>query len=105
MERIFGIPCPGCNMLSALYHLCLGDIEVALYFHPLVIVFVIYAVIEFLLYLKYHNFNHKLSIILTTIFLGLLCIVYIYRMINVYPQFPMAYNKDNLVYHIISMFS
>ena len=44
MERIFGIPCPGCNMFSAIYWLWKGNLSAAWYFHPAVFLLLPYAV-------------------------------------------------------------
>lgn len=97
LERIIGIPCPGCNMLSALYHLLHGDIEVALFFHPLVIVFSVYVVLEMILYIKFHHFKSKYANYLRIIFMVLLVIVYLYRMITIFPNYPMAYNEESFL--------
>lgn len=104
LERIIGIPCPGCNMLSALYHLLHGDIQTALFFHPLVIVFCFYALIEFILYLKYRHFKSRPAFYLRAIFFTLLGLVYIYRMLSVYPHYPMVYNENSMLGKIISIF-
>lgn len=97
LERIIGIPCPGCNMLSALYHLLHGDIEVALFFHPLVIVFSVYVILEMILYIKFHHFKSKYAYYLRIIFMVLLVIVYLYRMITIFPNYPMAYNEESFL--------
>lgn len=97
LERIIGIPCPGCNMLSALYHLLHGDIEVALFFHPLVIVFSVYVILEMILYIKFHHFKSKYANYLRIIFMVLLVIVYLYRMITIFPNYPMAYNEESFL--------
>lgn len=103
LERIIGIPCPGCNMLSALYHLLHGDIEVALYFHPLVIVFCVYVFLEVILYIKFHHFKTKYAHYLRIIFLVLLLIIYIYRMIIIFPNYPMAYNDKSFLGVILNL--
>lgn len=97
LERIIGIPCPGCNMLSALYHLLHGDIEVALFFHPLVIVFSVYVILEMILYIKFHHFKSKYAYYLRIIFMVLLVIVYLYRMITIFPNYPMVYNEESFL--------
>lgn len=104
-EQIIGIPCPGCNMLSALYHLCLLDVQTALFFHPLIIVFCIYALIEFALYLKYKTLYTKAAKYIRIIFFTLLFIVYIYRMMFVYPNYPMTYNEHSIFNTIFNLFT
>lgn len=101
LERIFGIPCPGCNMLSAVYHLLHGDIQTALYFHPLVIAFCIYALIELLLYFKNKSFKSKAAYYLRIIMILLLGIVYVYRMLTIFPDYPMLYNNDSFLARIL----
>lgn len=103
LERIFGIPCPGCNMLSALYHLLHGDIQVALFFHPLVIIFCMYVLTEGIMYLKFRTLNTKAAYYLRGIFLALLLLVYIYRMITIFPQYPMAYNNESFLGIILEL--
>lgn len=103
IEQIIGIPCPGCNMLSALYHLLHGDIGVALFFHPLVIVFCLYCLIEVILYLKYRHFKSKYANYLRASFIFLLLIVYIYRMISIFPDYPMLYNENSIFGKIINL--
>lgn len=104
IEHILGYPCPGCNMTTALYYLVQGKIDTALYFHPLVIILVITVGIEGILYWKYRNFSNRYSKIVLTIFLVLLIGVYIYRMISVYPNYPMKYYPDNYIEKIKSLF-
>ncbi|NBK97965.1 MAG: DUF2752 domain-containing protein [Erysipelotrichia bacterium] len=101
-EQIIGIPCPGCNMLSACYHLLHGDIKTALYFHPLVIVFCFYALLELICFVKYRTLKNKPAYYLRIIFFTLLTIVYIYRMCVLFPNYPMSYNENSLLGKIIS---
>lgn len=104
IEHLIGVPCPGCNMTTALYYLVQGKISIALYFHPLVIILAIVVIIEAFLFYRHRNFSNKYSKIILSIFAVLLLGVYIYRMINVYPEHPMSYNSDNMIETIKALF-
>ena len=52
MERIFGIPCPGCNMFSAIYWLWKGNLSAAWYFHPAVFLLLPYAAVCAVLFVR-----------------------------------------------------
>ena len=107
IEHIIGVPCPGCNMFTALYWLFIkGDIATAQYYHPAVWAFLLYILISFLLFLRYKEkmMNTKEFRICTFIFFAILIGVYIYRMIVLFPQYPMAINENALLIKIIHLF-
>ncbi|MFV0254935.1 MAG: DUF2752 domain-containing protein [Erysipelotrichaceae bacterium] len=105
-EKILGLPCPGCGMSSALYHLFFKfDVSTALYFHPLVLVCVLYFLIIGLSFIKFHNFDNKIVKWATIIFAGLLLLVYIQRMITIFPDKPLSYNQDNLFSFLLNLFT
>ncbi len=97
IERMIGFPCPGCNMLSASYHLLRFDYDTAMFFHPLVIVFFIYAMMELVFYIRFKTIHTKQATYLRIVFFALLVGVYIYRMITVYPNYPMQFNEDAFI--------
>lgn len=107
LENIIGIPCPGCNMFTALYWLLYrGDITYANYYHPMVTPFLIYIILCALLFVRYKAafLDHKIFKIITAVFIVLLIGVYLYRMIIVFPNSPMIFNEDswmNRLFHLI----
>lgn len=101
IENIIGIPCPGCGMSSALYHLIHLDLNSAMFFHPLIIPCLLYFVGIGIAYLRYQSFDNKPVKILTIIFMVALFVVYVYRMITIFPEYPMMYNNDSLLGRII----
>ncbi|MFV0479226.1 MAG: DUF2752 domain-containing protein [Anaerorhabdus sp.] len=97
IEKIIGIPCPGCGMFTAFYYLFQGKLTLALYFHPLVLVCLAYFVVLGASLVIYHKLDNKIARISTFIFIGLLVIVYIYRMATIFPQPPMMFNENSLL--------
>lgn len=107
LEHIFGIPCPGCHMFTALYWLLFrGDVATALFFHPAVLVFVGYMVCCGILYLRYRQamMTKKSFQTITIIFLCIFLGVYVYRMIMVFPEYPMEFNSQALLMRMIHLF-
>lgn len=104
LQKICGIPCPGCNMTTALYYVLQGNFKTALYYHPLVFVLIVFAIIEGILYVKYKNFTNKMSKGIVYIFIVLLLIVYMIRMFTIFPSYPMAYVEDNFLRKIFTLF-
>lgn len=104
LQKLLGIPCPGCNMTTALYYLCQGQIQVALFYHPLCIFLLLFVVVEMLLYLKYKTFYTRIGIALFWIFMIALLVVYGIRMINVFPNIPMVYVEDNVLWKLKALF-
>ncbi|MBQ0065629.1 MAG: DUF2752 domain-containing protein [Firmicutes bacterium] len=91
---ILGIPCPGCNMTTALVHLLKLDLHSSLFFHALCIPTICTA--GFLLYLYYKGYTTWIERI---VWVWALCMIlyYIYRMIFVFPQYPMEINHNALL--------
>ena len=91
IETMFGIPCPGCMMTTAFYYLIQFDFKSAFYFNPAIYLLVIMFVPLVYSYIKNKDvFNQLLWI--TLILWGM---IYLYRMITVFPNFPMSYVEDN----------
>lgn len=107
VEHIVGIPCPGCNMFTALYWLCIkGNLAVAQYYHPAILPFIIYGICVLLLYTRYQHkmLDHRYFKICSIIFLIIFISVYGYRMVNVFPDYPMSFNSDAFIirlFHVL----
>lgn len=104
VETILGIPCPGCGMSTALYYVLHLDFETALFFHPMVFGCILYFLLLAGCYLKDQTFDTKAVHILTTVFVVLLLITYVYRMVTIFPKYPMPYNEDSILGRIIAFF-
>lgn len=106
IEHIFGIPCPGCNMFTALYWLFIkGDISTAQYFHPAVFPFLLYVVFVGALFIRYRDrvVSTSLFRIASIVFIVILLGVYVYRMIAIFPNPPMQFNHDALIVKVFHL--
>ncbi|MEG0468675.1 MAG: DUF2752 domain-containing protein [Longicatena sp.] len=106
IEHMFGIPCPGCNMFTALYWLLRGDIETATYYHPAWLFFLIYVGICAFLFYKYKA-DMKQSIAFksaTTVFLIVFIGIYVVRMITIFPNMPMQFNEQAIFVKLFHLF-
>lgn len=104
LQEMFGIPCPGCNMTTALYYLLHGNVQSALFYHPLVFVLLLCIFLEVIIYLRFRSFTNKYAKIVFWGFIVLLLVVYLYRMIFVFPNIPMVYVEDHLFAKIKALF-
>lgn len=104
LQRFCGIPCPGCNMTTALYYVLHFDFNTAFYYHPLVFVLLFSVLIELLLYIRYRNFTNVYSKLIFYVFIGLLILVYGYRMLTIFPSSPMVYVEDNFIRNLFTLF-
>lgn len=105
LEKIVGIPCPGCNMFTAMYYLLIKfDYKMALYYHPLVIFCLLYMIILAVVFIIKGTIDLKIIKYLSVIAITLLLIVYIYRMINIFPEYPMTYNEKSFLNQLLKMF-
>lgn len=106
LENIIGIPCPGCNMSTALYWLLIKqDIQTACFFHPVVILLVPYLSYAGIVWIKkdMEGWKKKSFRNISIVFLSVLVICYVYRMITVFPAWPMTYHEDALFMKVISL--
>lgn len=94
-QTITGIPCPGCNMTTSLYYLLHMDIERSLHYHALLI-----PTMLIFMACVYFRKNEKIIKILLIIWCILMIAYYIYRMIMYFPNSPMVYDKNSLIYFI-----
>lgn len=96
-ERITGIPCPGCMMTTAAYYLLRLDFEKAVYFNPVIYLLVVMSIPLIYTYFKNRKWFRRLLTLTLAIWLG----IYIYRMITIFPDYPMPYVEDNLIARIL----
>ena len=83
IERIFGIPCPGCNMFSAIYWLCKGNLSAAWYFHPAVFLLLPYAAMCVVLFVRNREgiVKGRVFRVMSVLLLGTMLAVYLWRML------------------------
>ena len=95
IQSVIGLPCPGCNMKTSLYYLLHFKFSLSLYYHVLLIPTLIVFVVVLM------NLNRperiKKLLIIWAIFM---IVYYIHRMIVYFPNSPMMYSKENLIYFI-----
>ena len=96
-ERITGIPCPGCMMTTAAYYLLHLDFEKAFYFNPVIYLLVVMSIPLIYTYFKNRKWFRRLLTLTLAIWLS----IYIYRMITIFPDYPMPYVEDNLIARIL----
>ena len=96
-ERITGIPCPGCMMTTAAYYLLCLDFEKAFYFNPVIYLLVVMSIPLIYTYFKNRKWFRRLLTLTLAIWFG----IYIYRMITIFPVYPMPYVEDNLIARIL----
>lgn len=100
IQTMFGIPCPGCMMTTALYYLVQFDFKSAYYFNP-----AIYLLLIMLIPLVYSYYRNKsLFNKLLWITLVLWGMIYLYRMITIFPEFPMVYVEENSISKMRSIY-
>lgn len=95
IQSVTGLPCPGCNMKTSLYYLVHFKFSLSLYYHALLIPTIVVFV-----WIVFNYKNHEQTKKLLMIWAILMIIYYIYRMIVYFPNNPMMYSKENLIYFI-----
>lgn len=95
IQTLTGLPCPGCNMKTSLYYLLHFKFSLSLYYHALLIPTIVVFV-----WIVFNYKNHEQTKKLLMIWAILMIIYYIYRMIVYFPNNPMMYSKENLIYFI-----
>lgn len=95
IQSVTGLPCPGCNMKTSLYYLVHFKFSLSLYYHALLIPTIVVFV-----WIVFNYKNHEQTKKLLMIWAILMIIYYIYRMIVYFPDSPMMYSKENLIYFI-----
>jgi len=99
LRNITGLPCLLCGMTRAYYYLFTLNIAKAFTYHPLWWAIPIIILIN----LYYSNPKyHKLVVKLNIVFLLLFIVVYLIRMITLFPHIePMDYKKDNIINKVL----
>lgn len=95
IQTLTGLPCPGCNMKTSLYYLLQCKFSLSFYYHALLIPTIILVV--FILFNYKNQERMKKLLMIWAIFM---IVYYIYRMIVYFPNSPMMYSKENLIYFI-----
>ena len=95
IQSVTGLPCPGCNMKTSLYYLLQFKFSESIYYHALLIpTIVVFVCILF----NYKNQERIKKLLI--IWAILMILYYIYRMLVYFPNSPMVYDKNNLIYFI-----
>lgn len=81
---ITGIPCPGCGMSRALIALAHGNVSMSLWYHPMLVPTAIAAI----LLVIFRN-DRKTMIRILTVWAIFMIIVWIWRLMAVFPEPPM----------------
>lgn len=95
IQSVTGLPCPGCNMKTSLYYLLHFKFSLSFYYHALLIPTIVVFV-----WIVFNYKNHEQTKKLLMIWAILMIIYYIYRMLVYFPNSPMMYSKENLIYFI-----
>lgn len=95
IQSVTGLPCPGCNMKTSLYYLLHFKFSLSLYYHALLI-----PTIVVFIWIVFNHKNQEQTKKLLIIWAILMIIYYIYRMLVYFPNSPMMYSKENLIYLI-----
>lgn len=95
IQSVTGLPCPGCNMKTSLYYLLQFKFSLSLYYHALLIPTIVVFV-----WIVFNYKNHEQTKKLLMIWAIFMIVYYIYRMIVYFPNSPMIYSKENLIYFI-----
>ncbi|MDE5855943.1 MAG: DUF2752 domain-containing protein, partial [Anaeroplasmataceae bacterium] len=103
IKLTIGYPCPGCGMSRAMFAVLQFDFVKAFQYNPFIFalpIVVIGIAFKHIPFIK-KVFNNKwVSLILII----LVFIVYILRLVFIYPNVPMDYYKNNLLSLFISLF-
>lgn len=95
IQSVTGLPCPGCNMKTSLYYLLHFKFSLSFYYHALLI-----PTIVVFIWIVFNHKNQEQTKKLLIIWAILMIIYYIYRMLVYFPNSPMMYSKENLIYFI-----
>ena len=101
-SNITGLPCPGCGLTRAYLYLIKGDIIKAFAYNPL---FPLPAIVVMLLiYNKLKINKYVINTKLTIIFLIVVILVYVVRMILLFPTYePMDINYYGLIPRLLKL--
>lgn len=99
----FGLPCPACGLTRAGVLFLTGNFAESFAMHPLLLPTIVFIAVT--LAIKYFwpdkiKFLEIPAVIMLAIFVAL----YIFRMVNLFPNHPpMVVNSDSILYNIISL--
>jgi len=94
---ITGFPCPGCGMTRAVLLFLLGEFKRSWNLNPMAAGWILFAI-----WFCYRRYWCGKKVIgwkyMVGVLLAAMMIIYVYRMINVFPAYPpMVYTRKNLV--------
>jgi len=111
IQGITGFPCPTCGSTRAFGYLIRGDWQAAFFWHPLIVLslFILFSVLVYIIWqdvLLLRAFrsgkkinlysNTKIWYVFVPIFI-LYIIIYIYRLVKLWPSPPMNYNLSSVL--------
>ena len=97
IQTMTGFPCPGCNMTTSLVYLFKGDIQTSLYYHLLLIPTILCSILIFI----FRKNKRRIETILIAWAIGMI-VYYILRMIFIFPNAPMFYETNSLLYQFLA---
>ena len=99
IQQLTGIPCPGCQMTTALYYFIQGRFQEAYFFNPAFYLLLLFFLISGSGWLIDHKFLYSKSWqVLFWLFMLLWFVIWLYRMLTIFPEWPMIYVEDNLLH-------
>lgn len=103
VSLITGFPCPGCGITRSAIQILCGHFSSAWQINPCIYIWLSFAAVFF--YLHYYKKNHTAANRLV-LFTGSITIaVWIYGMINYFPNKPpYTFNEQNLLHFVFSFF-
>lgn len=103
IQILTGYPCPGCGLLHAAWYVLTLQFERAFLSNPTIVLW-----IPMTLYFLWRAWKGKLRSKSLAILLVITCIitlvVYVYRMITIFPDYPMNFYSQNLIARFVSLF-
>lgn len=98
-----GIPCAGCGMTRAVYHIVAGDIKKGLELNPVAPLWMLLGL--YCVWIRYIKGNKIKELSLLLGIAGVITFgVYIYRMVVYFPDTPpLIYFEDNILIKIFKM--
>ena len=98
--HITGLPCPACGLTRAFISLARFDLWQAFVYHPL------FILVPFIPLLYLERISNKLRNILAYSALALLLVVWVIRMVVLFPDVePMTYNENSLFEFVRRLFT
>lgn len=102
IQQIFGIPCPGCGMTTALYYFIQGRFQEAYFFNPAFYLLLLFCLISGLGWLRNQKFLYSKSWqLLFWLFMIMWIGIWLYRMCTIFPEWPMIYLEENLLHKLM----